>query len=130
MANNKTPDGLDEFLNDATGGLDPQMGMAATPGFQQLGKAALDSGPITQDSIEPESDPFTDTLGAVAGAKLAPAMMRAGAAAAREMAPIVGNEIGAIGSNVKKAPKGLPMDEASRLARAKEIGRASCRERV
>lgn len=112
------PQGPDDLLVDQ----DPQQAVASQ-GFAQLlssGNGTTQNAPM--EGVEPESDPFTDLAGGYIGSKL-------GSGAAE----ILGNEIGAVGKSIKKAApkslaaataeqKALPMDEASRLARAKEAG--------
>ncbi len=89
MANNKEPEGLDDFLTDQ----DPQAARASQ-GVNKLAAAAFDSGPQTMDSIEPESSPV-DAL--ILGAA-APLTGKIAQGAER----IVGNEIGALGLDINQ----------------------------
>lgn len=82
--NNGAPDGLDDFLTDQ----DPQSARASQ-GFNQIAKSQLDSGPVTSDSIEPEASPIDYAVSGAAG------KLGEGAEG------ILGNEIGAIGPNIK-----------------------------
>lgn len=82
--NNGSPDGLDDFLTDQ----DPQSARASQ-GVNQIAKSQLDSGPVTSDSIEPEASPIDYAVSGAAG------KLGEGAEG------ILGNEIGAIGPNIK-----------------------------
>lgn len=96
---------------------DPQNEMAAR-GQVQVAKALLDSGPRTQDSIEPDYNSPVDLVAGGIGAKV-------GGALARDAGSILGNEIGAIGPDVKAfynaAEAASAGDEASQLAMAQHM---------
>lgn len=86
--------------------MDPQSAMSAL-GMKQAAKYALDSGPQTSDSIEPESSPI-DYLAGSAGAKL-------GGAMARDAGQVLGNNIGSVGSTIKNGPKTIGLDLSKEL---------------
>jgi hypothetical protein len=72
------------------------------------------------DEITPDYNSPVDFIAGGLGSKV-------GSAMARDASSIVGNEIGAIGKNVKKAaaakaPKELSMTERARMTRAKKMG--------
>lgn len=106
-------DSIDSFLNTV-----PQVAVAK----HLLNDGLANSMPNPNEQEPGLQAPLVDPLDLVVGAAPSVADAIASGMAAKEFRSIVGNEIGAVGKNVKKVAKELPMDEASRLARAKEMG--------
>lgn len=95
---NNAPEGLDDFLADQ----DPQSAMASQ-GLVQGAKALLDSGPKTQDSVQPEASPI-DLVATGIGGKVTSALMK-------DAGDILGNEIGSVGRNIA-GPSRIPIYSA------------------